>query len=70
MEGRTDLFDDEILTDYISAWRADPNWREVLHDWNIQLTLLEPWSPLNRVLEEEGWAAIYSDEFAVIRERP
>ena len=70
VDGRTDLFDDEILTEYISAWRADPNWREILHDWNIQLTLLEPGSPLNRVLEEEGWEAIYSDEFAVIRERP
>ncbi len=70
VDGRTDWFDDEILTEYISAWRADPSWKEILQKWDIQLTLLEPWSPLNRVLEKEGWTAIYRDELAVIRERP
>lgn len=66
VDGRTDLFDDEILSAYLQAWRTDPGWEDVLGRWNIRLTLLEPGAPLNKELLDQGWRQLYADEQAVI----
>jgi hypothetical protein len=66
VDGRTDLFDDEILEDYITAWRADPGWQEILADWKIEVTLLERESPLAKVLVLSGWEIRYEDDDAVV----
>ena len=66
VDGRTDLFNDEILEDYISAWRADPAWEEILNDWEIKVALLETGSPLAKVLNLTGWNEVYQDEMAVV----
>ncbi len=69
VDGRTDLFDDAILEEYLSAWRADAEWREILARWRIQLVLLEPDSPLARTLERSGWDRLYGDDQAVVLSR-
>ena len=66
VDGRTDLFNDEILEEYVMAWRADPGWEDVLGKWGIQLALLDPSAPLARALAEAGWARLYQDDRAVI----
>ncbi|OGO11299.1 MAG: hypothetical protein A2Y93_11610 [Chloroflexi bacterium RBG_13_68_17] len=66
VDGRTDLFDDEILRQYLTAWRAGEGWEEVLDRWDIRLVLLEPDAPLVRALESAGWARGYADEHAVV----
>jgi hypothetical protein len=66
VDGRTDLFDDQILDEYVQAWRADPGWEDVLAKWGVHLALLEPSAPLARMLEEAGWTRLYQDNQAVI----
>ncbi len=66
VDGRTDLFDNEILDDYLITWLAEPGWEEILDFWNIEVALLEPESPLAKVLNISGWNAVYKDEQAVV----
>jgi hypothetical protein len=66
VDGRTDLFGDEILQEYLQAWRADPGWPEILARWGIRVALLEPNAPLARALDEAGWTSAYRDELAVV----
>ncbi|HEY43905.1 MAG TPA: hypothetical protein G4O11_07985 [Anaerolineae bacterium] len=66
VDGRTDLFGDEILEDYLAAWRAEPGWQHILDQWGIRIALLEPYAPLAFALEQAGWALLYEDEQAII----
>jgi hypothetical protein len=70
VDGRTDLFDDEILEEYLSAWRAEPGWGGVLEKWGIRLALLEPGAPLALMLPSTGWELLYEDDQAVVLGRP
>lgn len=69
VDGRTDLFDQELLTDYLTAWRAAPGWEAVLDRWGIRLALLEPEAPLAFALRVTGWEVAYQDEQAVVLQR-
>jgi hypothetical protein len=66
VDGRTDLFDDQVLEEYIQLWRADPGWEGVLAKWGVRLALLAPSAPLSRALDETGWPRLYQDDQAVI----
>jgi hypothetical protein len=70
VDGRTDLFDDEILSDYLLTWRAEPGWEEVFARWGIRLALLEPGAPLVLALEMSGWERLYEDDQAIVMGRP
>jgi hypothetical protein len=69
VDGRTDLFDDEILERYLEAWRADPGWNDFLDDWGIRLVLIEHGAPLARELQDSGWLLLYTDDQAVVFRR-
>ena len=69
VDGRTDLFGDEILEGYIKAWRAEPGWQGYLDRWDIGVILLEPYAPLALVLKDAGWEMRYEDEMAVVLTR-
>lgn len=66
VDGRTDLFDDEILRQYVKAWTAAPGWEQVLEDWDIQIVLIENSAPLARELRFSEWEKLYEDEMAII----
>lgn len=66
VDGRTDLFNDEILEDYLMTWRADPGWERVFETWNIRLVLIEPGAPLAKILMLQGWEPLYADPQAVV----
>lgn len=70
VDGRTDLFNDTILEQYITTWRGEYGWEKILSEWNITLVLIEPEAPLHLRLELAGWESIYEDEQAVIMSRP
>jgi len=69
VDGRTDLFDDQILQEYIQAWRADPGWQEVLARRGIRVAVLDPAAPLTRALIDAGWVTSYRDAQAIILAR-
>ncbi|TFH35573.1 MAG: hypothetical protein E4G99_07000 [Anaerolineales bacterium] len=70
VDGRTDLFDDEILEQYLIAWRGEPGWEEVFDRWGIQLALIEPHSPLAAELRMNGWQVAYEDPGALVFTKP
>ena len=70
VDGRTDLFDDDILEQYLLAWRGESGWKEVFIRWDIQLVLIEPFSPLAAELRINEWDVAYEDPLAMIFVRP
>ncbi|MCK4693381.1 MAG: hypothetical protein KAT23_07105, partial [Anaerolineales bacterium] len=66
VDGRTDLFNDEILEAYLATWRAEPGWEDMIDRWDIRLVLLEPYAPVVRVLQDSGWEQLYADDQAVV----
>jgi hypothetical protein len=66
VDGRTDLFDDAILEEYLDTWRGSDGWQEVLSKWGIQTVLIETDSPLARELLREGWTAVHEDDQATV----
>ncbi|MGD2251909.1 MAG: hypothetical protein PVF70_03225 [Anaerolineales bacterium] len=66
VDGRTDLFGDEVLSRYFKIWRAEAGWEEILGEDEIRLVLIEPEAPLARVLPAADWRQEYADEQAVV----
>jgi hypothetical protein len=70
VDGRTDLYGDELLTTYLRTATAGENWRETLDEYAIRLVVVEKGSGLDRNLRDEvGWSLDYEDELAVIYTR-
>jgi hypothetical protein len=69
VDGRTDLFGDEILEGYLNAWRAEPGWEGYLDRWGIRVVLIEPSAPLAIVLKHADWEIRYESEKAVVLTR-
>jgi len=70
VDGRTDLFDDEVLQAYLHAWRGDADWTLVLDEWGIATVLIEPDAPLAYRLDcDPAWRLAYEDRQAVIYTR-
>jgi len=66
VDGRTDLYNDEVIGEWLRVARAEEGWQEVLEQWDVRLILLEPSTPLVYRLEVSGWKKLYSDEVAVV----
>jgi len=69
VDGRTDLFGDEVLEGYLKAWLAEPGWEGYLDRYGIRVVLLEPRAPLAFFLEHAGWEIRYEGEMAVVLTR-
>lgn len=70
VDGRTDLFDDEILQQYLALWRAEPGWERLIDRWGLRLALLEPDAPLSEALQRAGWLSLYRDDQAIVLAAP
>ena len=71
VDGRTDLYDDEFLTEYLSIVFVQEGWEAKLDNHDVNLVLIEPQSMLGRMLSEralngQGWSQVYLDEMAAI----
>lgn len=69
VDGRTDLYDDEIITQWMDAYLGRPGWQEILDQWQVGWVFVERDAPIVRVLDEAGWELLYSDTLAVIYKR-
>lgn len=70
VDGRTDLFGDEILDQYFNIWLAGSGWEQELMRWEIQLVMIEPHAPLSQALKGSGWILQFEDSRAVVLTRP
>jgi hypothetical protein len=67
IDGRTDLYDDEFIRQYVKVTLARPDWREVLDQYSVNFVLIESDSILVAFLEEsDEWQCIYTDDMATI----
>lgn len=70
IDGRADLYGDEIFADYLQVWRLHPGWSQVLDRYDIGIVLCERQAPLATLLTESpSWNRIYHDETAALFRR-
>lgn len=70
VDGRTDLFGDEILDQYLNIWLAGSGWEQELMRWEIQIVMIEPHAPLTHALKGSGWIVQFEDSRAAVLTRP
>jgi hypothetical protein len=67
VDGRTDLYDDDFLRQYINIYVADDGWQELLDEYQIQLVVVETNSVLDKLLRTDpAWQEAYRDDMAVV----
>lgn len=66
VDGRTDLFGDKIILDYIKMVNAQDGWEKSLADYQISWVFLKQGTPLLKELSIRGWHSIYDDQQAAI----
>ena len=69
VDGRTDLYSDEVIGEWFQVARAEPGWEEALAKWQVDTVLLEPHLPVVNALLAAGWEEAYADDIAVILRR-
>jgi hypothetical protein len=66
VDGRTDLYDDEIIDQWLQVVTAREGWQAVLDRRQVRLVLVEPGTALAAVLPAAGWKLLYQDGVAVV----
>ncbi len=67
VDGRTDLYDDDFLREYLKVAWARPGWPEVLDRYSVNFIFVESDSVLATVLAgNETWPQVYADEKAAL----
>ncbi len=67
VDGRTDLYDDPFLRNYLDVVLVRENWREVLARYGVRFILIERDSVLARFLAEDGgWQQCYADDLSIV----
>lgn len=66
VDGRTDLYDEGLLNEWVDIVSAKDGWQSKLEEWGVNLVLIEPTWPLNKVLAYEDWIILYQDEVSVL----
>jgi hypothetical protein len=70
VDGRTDLYGDQFLREYLSVAFLQGDWQAVLEKADIGFIVIETNSALASALREEsGWQVVHEDDLAVIFER-
>ena len=66
IDGRTDLYDDDLINQWLQVIRGETGWQAALDRWQVRLVLLEPGTPVVGQLAQNGWNLLYQDERAVV----
>ncbi|MFN8564462.1 MAG: hypothetical protein U0703_23230 [Anaerolineae bacterium] len=67
VDGRTDLYGDAFLTEYLQTAVGGDGWRETLDHYGINTVVIEKDSGLARRLRDEpGWSEAYDDAMASV----
>lgn len=67
VDGRTDLYGDAFLSDYIQTVTGRDGWQAMLVDYNVHTVLVESGSGLARALSASmDWTLDYQDDQAVV----
>ena len=67
IDGRTDLYNDEFIREYVKVTLARPGWRKVLDQYGVDFILIESDSILAAFLAEgDEWQSVHVDTVATI----
>ena len=70
VDGRTDLYGDEVIGQWIDLINAKPGWEDSLRSHEIEVIVLSPDRPLVQELENApNWQRAYLDDKAVVYRR-
>lgn len=69
VDGRTDLYGDEILKKWMIVVQAEDGWKDVMDSWGVNTVMLRPDRPIIKLLPFYGWKELYRDQIAVIMTR-
>ena len=69
IDGRADLYGDEVIFEWLNIVQGGDGWRESLDKWDVGFVLVEPGIPLLEKLKDNNWELVYADEAAVIYQR-
>jgi hypothetical protein len=70
IDGRTDLYNDQIVDQWVQVVQAEAGWQAVLKEWQVNTILIEPHWPVTKLLLNEGWQLVYKDEISIVLSRP
>jgi len=66
VDGRTDLYNDEILDQWFQVAQFQDGWEEVIERWQISVILMEKDWIVAKFLQQSGWCQKYLDEVAIV----
>jgi hypothetical protein len=67
IDGRSDLYGDQIGRDYLTILEARPGWREAMARYQVNMVLVPPETPLIELLSfNPGWHVLHRDKQAVL----
>jgi hypothetical protein len=67
VDGRADLYGDDLLRQFKTAIQLRNGWREVLDRWKVEVVLISPSCALAQaLLLDSGWHTTFSDSKAII----
>jgi hypothetical protein len=67
VDGRADLYGDDLLRQFKTAVQLQTGWRDVLDNWKVEAVLLPPSSALAQALVlDPNWRAAFIDAKAII----
>ena len=70
VDGRTDLYGDEILTDYVEIQRSGPHALSLLDEYDVSFVLTQTGDALSSLLDcRDDWQMRYEDQIATIWSR-
>ena len=66
MDGRTDLFGDEIIGKWLMVMSGKDDWQAEMDHWKVNMVLIGRGQALEPALQDAGWDLLYQDDVAVV----
>jgi hypothetical protein len=66
IDGRTDLYNDEVIGEWAQVVRGEQGWQTILERWDVNLILIEPGQPVTESLLQNHWQLAYADEQSAV----
>ena len=67
VDGRNDMYSEQILEDYVRIRNAEPGWESLLESYGADAILLPPDTALvSAAAQDSGWCEIHRDDVAVL----
>jgi hypothetical protein len=67
VDGRNDMYSQQVLEDYSSIRAADPDWAELAQRYGVEALLFPPEITLTRgPAKDAGWCEVYRDKWQVL----